>query len=81
MGKGNRRRHQLVGFAAGITEHNALVTRPFILIAAIGINALCNMCRLAVHPHHHFRILPMKPVLLIADILDRLAGQGFHLIV
>ena len=43
MRKSNRRRHQLFGFATGIAKHNALVARPFILIAAIAVNALRNM--------------------------------------
>ena len=81
MRKSNRCRHQLFGLATGIAKHNALITCPFILIAAIAVNALRNMRRLSVHAHHHFSILPVKAVLLIANIFDRSARQGFHFLI
>ena len=64
-----RRRHQRRGFAAGIAEHDALVARAFILVAA-GVHALGDMRRLGVQQHFHLGVLPVKAVLLVADILD-----------
>jgi hypothetical protein len=64
-----RRRHQAFRFAAGIAEHNSLIARPFVLIV-FGIDALSDMGRLGMEQHFDIGALPMKAVLLIADIAD-----------
>ena len=71
-----RRRHQHRGFAAGIAEHDALVARAFILVAA-GVDALGDVRRLGVQQDFHLRRLPVKAVLLVADILDGGARHRF----
>ena len=71
-----RRRHQDRGFAAGIAEHDALVARAFILVAA-GVDALGDVRRLGMQQDFDLRLLPVKAFLLVADILDRGARHGF----
>ena len=66
-----RRRHEFRRLVAGIAEHDALVARAFILLLA-GIDALRDVGRLAVQQDFDLGVLPVKAVLLIADILDRL---------
>jgi len=73
-----RRRHQRGSLAASIAEHDALVARAFILVAA-GIHALGDMRRLGVQQHFDIGVAPMKAVLLVADILDRLARHVFDI--
>ena len=75
----NRGGHQVFGFAAGVAKHNALVASAFFFVAAIGIDALRDMRRLAMHVNLNLRVLPMKAVLLIADVFDGGARDGFHL--
>ena len=71
-----RCRHQDRRFAAGITEHDALVARAFVLVAR-RIDALRDVGRLRVQEHFHFRGVPMKTVLLIADVAHRFTGDIF----
>ena len=71
-----RRRHQRRGLAAGIAEHDALVARAFILVAA-SIDALGDMGRLGVQQHFDLGVLPVKAFLLVADVLDGGARHGF----
>ena len=73
-----RRRHQGRGLAAGIAEHDALVARAFILVAG-GVDALGDMGRLGVQQHFDLGVLPVKAVLLVADVLDRGARHFFDL--
>ena len=65
-----RRRHQFRRFAAGITEHDALVARAFILIAG-SVHALGDMRRLGMQMAFNIGMLPMKAFLFIADVMDR----------
>ncbi len=73
-----RRRHQDRGLAAGIAEHDALVARAFILVAA-GVHALGDMRRLGMQQHFDLGLFPVKAVLLVADILDRGPRHRFDL--
>jgi hypothetical protein len=66
----DRRRHQGFGFAAGVAEHDALVARALVLVV-LGIDALGDMRRLRVQQHLDFGALPMKAILLVADVADR----------
>ena len=74
MGVIERRRHQLRGFAHGVAEHDALVARALVLVAG-GVDALSDVGRLRVQQHLDLGVLPVKAVLLVADRLDRLAGD------
>ena len=65
-----RRRHEFRRFAAGITEHDALVARAFILIAG-GVHALRDMRRLGMQVAFNIGMLPMKAFLLIPNVMDR----------
>ena len=73
------RRHQDRGFAAGIAEHDALVARAFILVAA-GIHALGNVRRLGMQQDFDLGLLPMKAFLLVADVFDGGARHGFDIL-
>ena len=65
----DRRRHELGRLAAGIAEHDALVAGALILVVG-GIDALGDVGRLGVQQHVDLGILPVEPVLLVADGLD-----------
>ena len=69
VGKQDRRRHQFVGLAAGVAEHDALVAGTFVLVAA-GIHALGNVGGLRMQVNGDVAVLPMEAVLLVADVLD-----------
>ena len=70
----DRRRHQRLGFGAGIAEHDALIARPFILVAG-GIDANGDIGGLRMQMHGDLGIAPGKPWLIIADIVHRQARQ------
>ncbi len=63
--------HQFGRLATGVTEHDALVARALVLVAA-GIDALGDVGRLRMQQHLDRRIAPMEAVLLVTDLLDRL---------
>ena len=69
----DRRRHELRRLVAGIAEHDPLVAGADVLVAG-GIDALGDVLRLAVQQHLDIGVLPMKARLLVADVLDGLAG-------
>ena len=71
-----RRGHQRQRFATGIAEHDSLVTSAFIIVAR-GIDALGDVGGLGVQQHFDLGVLPMEAVLLVADVLDRGARDGF----
>ena len=72
-----RSRHEFRRFAAGVAEHDALIARPFILVAA-SVDALRNVRGLRVQQHFDLGVAPMKAVLLVADFLDRIADRRHH---
>ena len=80
MGVIQRRRHEFRRFAARVTEHDALVARPFVLIAA-RVYALRNVRRLGVQQHLDLGVAPVKAVLLVADVLDRVADRRLYLFI
>ena len=71
-----RRGHQVGGLIGRITEHDPLIARTFVLVAAC-IDALRDMGRLAVEVVHERQRVPVEPVLLIADFLDSPAHGRF----
>ncbi len=72
MGVIERRRHQLRRLAAGVAEHDALVARALVLVAG-GVDALGDVGGLRVQQHLDLGVAPVEAVLLVADVLDRLA--------
>ncbi len=72
VGVVDRRRHQLLGLAAGIAEHDALVAGALVLVAG-GIDALRDIRRLLVHMAVDLGHVPVEAFLLVADLADRLA--------
>ena len=74
MGIVDRRRHQLRRLAAGVAEHDALVAGALVLVAG-GVDALGDVGRLRVQSTSIFGVLPVEAVLLVADVLDRDAGD------
>ncbi len=74
MGQMDRRRHQRLGLAAGISEHDALVAGALILVAE-GIDSDGDVGRLLVQMNLDIGGLPMESVLLIADVADRVPGK------
>src|SRR3546814_1370510 len=73
-----RRRHQAGRLVAGKAEHDALVARAFVLVAAF-VHALRDMGRLAVEIILERKTFPVKALLLIADALDGGAHRLFNL--
>ncbi len=66
----------MLGLATGIAEHDTLIAGALILVA-LGIDALGDVGRLWMNEGLDLHLLPMKAVLLIADILD---GVPHHLL-
>src|ERR1041385_8902508 len=66
--------HQLGRFHAGITEHDALIARPFILVAR-RVHALGDVLGLLVDEVADLGGLPVKAVLLVTDFANGLAGD------
>ncbi len=70
----DRRRHQRLGLAAGVAEHHALVAGAFVLVAG-GVHALGDVGRLGVQVAGDLRLVPAEPGLVVADVVDRHAGE------
>src|SRR5690349_18882473 len=70
----DRRRHEFRSFVAGVAEHDALVAGALILLLG-SIDALRNVGRLTMEEDFDLGVLPMKAVLLVADIFNRLARR------
>ena len=72
----DRRRHQLRRLVAGIAEHDALVAGALFLVVGClastpwAMSADCECSSTSI-----LRVGPVKAFLLVADVLDRLAGQ------
>ena len=73
VGIGNREGHQDIGFVAGITEHQALVTGSLISIQALAlVHALGDIDRLFVQGDHHRAARVVKAHLrgVVSNVLD-----------
>ena len=69
VGVEDRRRHQRLGLAAGIAEHNPLIARALVLVGVgIGIDAAGDVGRLFVHIILELAALPVEALLLVADL-------------
>ena len=75
-----RRRHQFGRFAAGIAEHDALIAGALVLVAG-GVHALRDVGGLRMQQDLDLRVAPVEPLLLVADVLDRLARRRLDLLV
>ena len=73
--------HKFRRLVRRIAEHDALVAGAFFLVKALtGFNALCDFSRLTMDMVLDGHVLPMKPILLIADGFDHITGRLVHLI-
>ena len=77
MRKVDRRRHENIGLAAGITEHYALIAGPFVLVAG-GIDTHRDVGRLVMNQDIDLGVLPMEPVLLVADLANAATSRLFE---
>ena len=75
----DRGRHQGVGLAAGIAEHQALVAGAFVLIAG-RIDAHRDVHRLRMHVAIDFGRLPVETFLLVADVAHACPRDCLHLV-
>ena len=71
-----RRRHQVRSLRRRIAEHDSLVASTFVLVAS-GVNALCDMRRLAMKVIFEAQGFPMEALLRIPDFLDCAADGRF----
>ncbi len=69
-----RRRHQRLGLAAGVAEHDALIAGALILVAG-AVDALGDVGGLRVQMDGDVGVLPVEAILLVADVADRHARQ------
>ena len=74
-----RRGHQVGGLVRGITEHDTLIARAFVLVAAF-VDALRDMRRLGVEIILEAEAFPVKASLLVPDVLHRLAHGRLDLV-
>ena len=72
-----RRRHEGIGLAAGIAEHDALVAGALVLVAG-PVHTARDVGRLGVHMDLDIGVGPVKALLLVADVADAGAGDGFE---
>ncbi len=75
----DRRRHQIRRLGAGIPEHDALVARAFVLVSG-SVHALRNMGGLLMQQDFDVGGLPVEALLLVSDVLDRLASRFLDLV-
>ena len=69
-------RHQLRRLAAGVTEHDALVARAFVLVAG-AVHALRDIGGLGMQQDFDLGVFPVETVLLVPDVLDGGARHVF----
>ena len=79
VGEMNGGRHQRRGLAAGVSEHQALVARPLVLVPG-GVDALGDVRGLRVEVDPDLGVPPVEPLLLVADLADRFARPAFDLV-
>jgi hypothetical protein len=72
-----RRWHQIRGFVGGVTKHDTLVASAFVLVAGC-VDALRDMCRLAVEVVHESQCFMMETGLFVADFLYSAADGCFN---
>ncbi len=76
MRVGNRRRHQLRRFIAGVPEHHPLVSRALLLLG-LGVDSPGDVLRLPLDRHHHAAGIAVKPhrAVGVANPADRPADD------
>ncbi len=77
VGVVDRRRHEIVGVAAGEAEHDSLIARALVLVAR-GVDPLGDVGRLLVQIDVDLGFLPMEAFLLVADLPDTAAHRLLH---
>src|SRR5271154_6221353 len=73
-----RRRHEFWRLTASVAEHDSLIARALVFVAG-GVDALGDVGGLGVQQHLDVDAAPMKAALLVADVLDGLAGGRLNL--
>ena len=76
---GDRRRHQLLGFVAGKSEHHALIACPLLVRIVIGrIHAHCDILRLLVDrcQNRAASAIEAKLCIIVADFCDRISRNA-----
>jgi hypothetical protein len=71
-----RRGHQVGRLVGGITEHDALIARAFVLVTAF-IHALRDVRGLWVEVVGEFQRVPVESVLFVTNLLYRRAYRSF----
>src|SRR5690606_2302381 len=74
-----RGRHQIGRLVAGEAEHDTLVARAFVLVAA-GVGTLCELRGRAVEVVFARQQLPGTAVLFVTDSTDRVAHRPLDLV-
>ena len=77
MGVVERRRHEGLGLAAGVAEHDALIARALVLVAGL-VHPHGDVGRLGVHVDLNVGPGPVEALLLVPDLADAGAGEGFE---
>ena len=81
VGIDERGGHQLRCLVGGIAKHDALVASAFLGVQAQAfLNALRDLGGLSVYIAADIYFFPMKTILLVADLLDDIAGRLDHLV-
>ena len=75
VGVVERRRHERVGLAAGIAEHDALVARALVLVAGL-VDAERDVGGLRVNVDLDGGLGPVEAVLLVADLAHAVPRDG-----
>ena len=75
-----RRRHELRGLVAGVTEHDPLVAGSLVLVAN-SIDPARDIRRLRMDVRNNFEVFPVKAALFVSDIPHRVSGDLLQTIV
>lgn len=78
--KVDRERHEVIGFAYRVAEHDALVSGALLFLimkSFTDVHALGNVGRLAIEGHHHGAGFMIETFcgIVVADFLDRFASD------
>ena len=77
VGVVERRRHERIGLAAGVAEHDALVARALVLVAGL-VHAERDVGGLGVNMDLHRGLGPVEAFLLVADLADAVPRDGLQ---
>ena len=77
MGVVERCRHERIGLAASVAEHDALVAGALVLVAGL-VHAKRNVGGLGVNMDLHGGLGPVEALLLVADLADAGPRDGLQ---